>query len=204
MTKHYFTCLTLGDSYTIGESVPLHESFPYQVVQTLRADGLHFHAPEIIAKTGWTSFELAEHLLHTQLNEQYDFVTLLVGVNNQYRGLDVADFGEDFRFLLRKVIHLSGDKPDHVIVLSIPDWGITPFAKEKDARKIATEIDAFNKVCESAAKESGTQFINITEDTRKAKEDISLLAPDGLHYSEKAHAVWAEKVSNVIQQLIRK
>lgn len=204
MTKHYFTVLTLGDSYTIGESVALHESFPYQMVQALRNDGLHFHAPEIIAKTGWTSFELAEHLLHTKLNEQYDFVTLLVGVNNQYRGASVKEFGEDFNFLLRKAIHLSGEKPDHVMVLSIPDWGITPFAKEKNSDKISHEIDAFNKICESAAKELQTHYINITEDTRKAKGDESLLASDGLHYSEKAHAVWAEKVADVIKQLIRK
>lgn len=204
MTKHYFTCLTLGDSYTIGESVALHESFPYQMIQTLRNDGLHFHAPEIIAKTGWTSFELAEHLLHTKLNEQYDFVTLLVGVNNQYRGTSVKEFAEDFNFLLRKAIHLSGEKPDHVIVLSIPDWGVTPFAKERNSQKIADEIDAFNKVCESAAKEMDTHYINITEDSRKAKDDPELLAPDGLHYSEKAHAIWAEKATDIIKQLIRK
>jgi lysophospholipase L1-like esterase len=204
MTKHYFTCLTLGDSYTIGESVALHESFPYQVIQTLRNDGLHFHAPEIIAKTGWTSFELAEHLLHTKLNEQYDFVTLLVGVNNQYRGAAAKEFAADFNFLLRKAIHLSGEKPDHVIVLSIPDWGVTTFAKEKNGKKISEEIDAFNKICESAAKELDTHFINITEDTRKAKQDQTLLAADGLHYSEKAHAVWAEKVTDIIKQLIRK
>lgn len=204
MTKHYFTILTLGDSYTIGEAVALHESFPYQMVQTLRSDGLHFHAPEVVAKTGWTSFELAEHLLHTKLNEQYDFVTLLAGVNNQYRGLPVKDFAADFDFLLRKAIHLSGEKPDHVIVFSIPDWGVTPFAKEKNAEDIAAKIDAFNKICESAAKEHGAQFINITEDSRKAKDDVELIAGDGLHYSEKAHAVWAEKATDIIKQIIRK
>ena len=98
MTRHYFSYLALGDSYTIGESVPLHEGFPYQVVQLLRKKGIHFHAPEVVAKTGWTSFELADHILHTTLNEQYDFVSLLIGVNNQYRGLPVADFKEEFQF----------------------------------------------------------------------------------------------------------
>lgn len=204
MTKHYFTCLCLGDSYTIGESVALHEGFPYQVIQALRSDGLHFHAPEIVAKTGWTSFELAEHLLHTRLNEQYDFVTLLIGVNNQYRGASIEDFASDFDFLLRKAIHLSGEKNDHVIVLSIPDWGVTPFAREKNAEQIAKEIDAFNKICEQAAKTHGAQFINITEHSRKAKDDTSLLATDGLHYSEKAHADWAAKAANVIRELIRR
>lgn len=197
-----YTTLTLGDSYTIGESVPLHESFPYQLIQRLRKEGLHFHAPEIVAKTGWTSFELAEHLLHTQLNKQYDFVTLLIGVNNQYRAADIHDFEEDFRFLLRKAIHLTGEKPDHVIVLSIPDWGVTPFAQEKNPSKISSEIDAYNAICASAAKELNTHYIDITQDTRKAKQDASLLATDKLHYSEKAHAIWAAKVSEIIKSII--
>ncbi len=199
MSKHHYSLLALGDSYTIGESVPLHESFPYQTVQLLRKAGHHFYAPEIIAKTGWTSFELAEHILHTKLNEQYDFVTLLIGVNNQYRELPVAEFITDFEFLLRKAIHLTGENAERVIVLSIPDWGVTPFASKKDAKKISEEIDSFNAVCELFSKQYKTHFINITEDTRKAKNDRTLLAKDGLHYSEKAHAVWAEKVVELMK-----
>ena len=204
MPKHHYSYLALGDSYTIGESVPLHESFPYQTIQLLRKAGIHFHAPEIVAKTGWTSFELAEHMLHTKLNEQYDFVTLLIGVNNQYRGLAVDEFQTDFEFLLRKAIHFAGEKADHVIVLSIPDWGITPFAAKKDDKKISEEIKAFNLICESVAKKNLTHFINITDETRKAVKDKSLLAPDHLHYSGKAHAVWAEKTAAIIKQFIRK
>jgi len=199
MSKHHSTYLALGDSYTIGESVPLHESFPYQTVQLLRKANINFHAPEIIAKTGWTSFELAEHLLHTRLNEQYDLLTLLIGVNNQYRGLEIDEFQNDLGFLLRKAVHLSGGKPNHVIVLSIPDWGVTPFAAKKDGKKISAEIDAFNAICESAAKQSKTHFINITEETRKAKKDNGLLANDKLHYSAKMHAVWANKVAGLIK-----
>lgn len=199
MSKHHYSYLALGDSYTIGEFVPLHESFPYQTVQLLRKAGHHFHAPEIIAKTGWTSFELAEHMLHTRLNDQYDFVTLLIGVNNQYRELPVEEFKTDLDFLLRKAIHLSGEKPNHVILLSIPDWGVTPFASAKDSKKISKEIDDFNATCESAAKTYKTHFINITEGTRKAKTDKSLLTNDKLHYSGKEHAVWAEKVAGIIK-----
>jgi hypothetical protein len=199
MSKHHFSYLALGDSYTIGESVPLHESFPYQTVQLLRKAGLHFHAPEIVAKTGWTSFELAEHILHTKLNEQYDFVSLLIGVNNQYRELSIEEFETDFDFLLRKAIHFSGEKPKHVIVLSIPDWGATPFAAKKDGKKISKEIDAFNKVCESVAKKMHTHFINITEETRKAKDDSDLVTNDQLHYSGKEHAVWAQRVTELIK-----
>ncbi|MEN9299362.1 MAG: hypothetical protein RLZZ429_1675 [Bacteroidota bacterium] len=200
MTKHYFSYLALGDSYTIGESVPLHEGFPYQVVQRLRKKGLHFHAPEVVAKTGWTSFELAEHILHTQLNEHYDFVSLLIGVNNQYRGLQISEFENDFEYLLKKAIYFAGNKPERVIVLSIPDWSVTPFAAERDTNKISQEIDAFNKVCEDKVKKLGGHFIDITTQTRLAKNDESLLASDKLHYSAKSHAVWAEKVASTIEK----
>ncbi|MFZ6023785.1 MAG: SGNH/GDSL hydrolase family protein [Bacteroidota bacterium] len=202
MTRHYFSYLALGDSYTIGESVPLHESFPYQVVQLLRKKGLHFHAPEVVAKTGWTSFELADHILHTQLNEQYDFVSLLIGVNNQYRGLPVTDFKEEFEYLLKKAIHFAGNRPERVIVLSIPDWGITPFASGKDSNVISEAIDFFNRVCEEATKKLGGTYIDITAQTRLAKNDTSLLASDQLHYSAKSHAVWAEKVVAIIEKTI--
>ncbi len=204
MTRHYFSYLALGDSYTIGESVPLHEGFPYQVVQLLRKKGIHFHAPEVVAKTGWTSFELADHILHTTLNEQYDFVSLLIGVNNQYRGLPVADFKEEFQYLLKKAIHLADNKPERVIVLSIPDWGVTPFASGKDTDSISQAIDDFNKVCEEATKQLGGHYINITPQTRLAKNDTTLLASDQLHYSAKSHAVWAERVAGVVERAIFK
>lgn len=202
MTRHYFSYLALGDSYTIGESVPLHEGFPYQVVQLLRKKGIHFHAPEVVAKTGWTSFELADHILHTTLNEQYDFVSLLIGVNNQYRGLPVADFKEEFQYLLKKAIHLADNKPERVIVLSIPDWGVTPFASGKDTDSISQAIDDFNKVCEEATKQLGGHYINITTQTRLAKNDTTLLASDQLHYSAKSHAAWAERVAGVVERAI--
>ncbi len=202
MTRHYFSYLALGDSYTIGESVPLHEGFPYQVVQLLRKKGIHFHAPEVVAKTGWTSFELADHILHTQLNEQYDFVSLLIGVNNQYRGLSVTDFKDEFEYLLKKAIHFAGNRPERVVVLSIPDWGVTPFAAGKDNKAISEAIDAFNKVCEDATKKLGGTFIDITTQTRLAKNNTTLLASDQLHYSAKSHAVWAEKVAAIIENTI--
>jgi hypothetical protein len=146
MSAHIHTLLCLGDSYTIGEGLPLHESFPYQVLQLLRKTGYHFHAPEIVAKTGWTTFELAEHLIHHKLEEHYDFVTLLVGVNNQYRGLSLDDYAEDFDFLVKKAIHLAKGHAQCVMVLSIPDWGASPYAKGKNAEKIAEEIRDFNTV----------------------------------------------------------
>ncbi|RTL59900.1 MAG: SGNH/GDSL hydrolase family protein [Sphingobacteriales bacterium] len=197
------TLLCLGDSYTIGELVPLHDSFPYQTIQLLRKAGLHFHAPEIIAKTGWTTFELAEHLIHTQLEKQYDFVTLLIGVNNQYRGLSIDDFKNDFDFLLKKAVHLSGENPERIIVLSIPDWGVTPFAVSNNQQQIASEIDAYNQICEAAAKKQHCHFINITSSQREDGNKAEFLASDKLHPSGKEYAKWAEQVSTIIKDQLK-
>ena len=202
MTNHIHSLLCLGDSYTIGESVALHQSFPYQTLQLLRTKGYHFHAPEIIAKTGWTAFELAQQILHTKFNEHYDFVTLLIGVNNQYRDLSIEDFTTDFEFLLKKAIHFAGNNTSRVFILSIPNWGVTPFAKDKDAEKITTEINAYNKVCKEQALKHKTHFIDITERSLKVIEDSSLLTLDGLHYSEKEMSSWAEILVDIIEKEI--
>jgi lysophospholipase L1-like esterase len=197
-----FTLLCLGDSYTIGESVPLHEGFPYQTIQKLRKAGWSFAPAEVVAKTGWTTFELMVHLDKTILNQHYDFVTLLIGVNNQYRGLSIADFEKDFIALLQKAIAFASGKSKKVMVLSIPDWGLTQFAKSKNvnAEKISKEIDAFNEVCQRRAASTGCHYINITDETRQAKEHTNLLASDGLHYSAVEHEVWANFVAHKIMQ----
>jgi lysophospholipase L1-like esterase len=194
--------LCLGDSYTIGESVPLHEGFPYQTIQKLRKAGWSFAPAEVVAKTGWTTFELLAHLDKTLLNNHYNFVTLLIGVNNQYRGLSIADFEKDFIILLQKAISFAGGKSKKVMVLSIPDWGVTQFAKSKkvDVEKISKEINAFNEVCQQHANSTGCHYINITDETRQAKEHINLLASDGLHYSAVEHEVWANFVAHKIMQ----
>lgn len=202
MSTHINSFLCLGDSYTIGESVPLHEGFPYQTVQLLRKAGFHFHAPEIVAQTGWTSFELADHLINCKLNETYDFVSLLIGVNNQYRGLAITDFASDFEFLIKKAIHLANNKADHVVVMSIPDWTATTFAKQQNKTGLSKEIDAYNEVCKMISSKFHTRYIDITADTRQAKNDSSLLATDHLHYSGKAHAVWAAKVFKILSSSI--
>lgn len=202
MTKHYFTYLALGDSYTIGEAVALDENFPYQVVQLLRKKNLHIHAPEIIARTGWTTLELAEHILHTKFNEDYDFVTLLIGVNNQYRGLSTDDYKNDFEFLLKKALHFADDKNDHVIVISIPDWSVTPFAKEHDRKKITHEIDSFNEINKMIAAQHKVHYINITDSTRNAADDEALIANDGLHPSAKEYAKWADEIAELIEKTL--
>ena len=196
------TLLCLGDSYTIGENVPLHESFPYQTIQLLREEKLDFSAAEIVAKTGWTSFELISHLNKIIVENQYDFVTLLIGVNNQYRGLKAESFKIDFEILLKKALSLVENNSKHVIVISIPDWGVTPFAKDRNESQITNEINVFNGVCEMMAQKYQTHFINITESTRRAKFDESIQTTDGLHYAAKEHAIWATKVAEVIAKTI--
>lgn len=200
MTRHIYSWLALGDSYTIGEAVPLHDSYSYQALQLLRGKGLHCHAPEIIAVTGWTTSELAAHLLHTQLSEHYDFVTLLIGVNNQYRGLPLEDCISDFEFLLKKAIHLTGNKPDHVNVISVPDWGVTPFAAKKDRKSIATQIDEMNAAQREITFKAGAGYLDITTAQRKDADDPVFVAADGLHPSGKEYRKWANQLADLLQQ----
>lgn len=194
--------LALGDSYTIGEAVPLHDSFPYQTVQLLRKKGLALYAPEIVAKTGWTTDELAAHVDTTTFNAPYDFVSLLIGVNNQYRGRDIENFQEEFTALLYKAISFAGGKKEHVFVLSIPDWGVTPFAKERDASLIALQIDQYNAMCEKVAAENGCHYIDITAEQRATGNLEAFLATDGLHPNGAEYAKWANKLADAIASII--
>lgn len=190
--------LALGDSYTIGESVPVYENFPYQTVQLLRSKGLKVLAPEIVAKTGWTTDELMAGIEKTKLLQEYNFVSLLIGVNNQYRGRSLEEYGQQFKILLSKAIYFAGGKKEHVFVISIPDWGATPFAEGRDRKKIAEEIDAFNRLKKKITLESNIQFIEITEGSRDAETDASLVAKDKLHPSGKEYAKWARKLAEAI------
>lgn len=203
MTRHFNSYLALGDSYTIGEALPIHDNFPYQAVQVLRRQGFHFHAPEIVAKTGWTTSELAEHLLHTRLNEHYDFVSLLIGVNNQYRGLSLDEYISDLEFLMKKALHFAAGKGERVFVISIPDWGQTPFAEGRDLEKIAGEIDAFNSAKKSLAEKFGFRFIDITADQRADAGDASFVAPDKLHPSAKEYTKWAAKLAEAMEGVLK-
>jgi lysophospholipase L1-like esterase len=191
--------LALGDSYTIGESVPIYESFPYQTVQLLRKNGLQIQAPEIVAKTGWTTDELKNGISNTKFLPKYDIVSLLIGVNNQYRGRSLEEYGKQFEELLFKAISFAGDNKKHVFVISIPDWGATPFAEGRDRNKIASEIDAFNALKKQITLRHQVAFIEITAGSREVSIDGTLVARDKLHPSGKEYAKWAEKLANAIQ-----
>lgn len=183
--------LALGDSYTIGESVDAAERFPNQLADFLKAGGLQTEVT-IIAKTGWTTNELWDGIQASEINPPYDLVSLLIGVNNQYRGYDINEYREQFVFLLNKSIEYAGGDPQRVIVLSIPDWGVTPFARGQGGERIARDIDAFNAVNREESEKAGAQYVNITPISREAEHDTTLIAPDGLHPSGKMYMEWAK------------
>ncbi|MBT0812371.1 SGNH/GDSL hydrolase family protein [Litoribacter ruber] len=188
------TYLALGDSYTIGEGVEEHERFPNQAVVMLREKGYDFEDPKIIATTGWTTDELQKGISEANIEGQtYDLVTLLIGVNNQYRGRDLDNYREEFRQLLEQAISFAGGKKENVLVLSIPDWGITPFATEKetDKAKVAQEIDRFNRAKQAIAERHGVTFLDITTHYR---EYPLAVVSDKLHPDAEIYKYWAERV----------
>jgi len=187
--------LALGDSYTIGEGVEEKERFPEQLAMGISKDGFEVQT-EIIARTGWTTDELWQGIESRDLNPPYDLVTLLVGVNNQYRGRNVDEYRLEFEQLLEKAIFLAGSDPSRVLVLSIPDWGVTPFARAAGASSalISTQIDEFNGVNKELANEKGASYVDVTGISRQAAGDSSLLAGDGLHPSAIMYAKWIERI----------
>jgi lysophospholipase L1-like esterase len=195
--------LALGDSYTIGHSVADDENFPNQAWHLLKNDSVDIVAPRIIATTGWTTDELENGIQTAHaidpLTPPYDFVTLLIGVNNQYRGRSVEDYKPEFEDLLKKAIVYAGNKRNRVIVLSIPDWGVTPYAATSDRDKIAREIDLYNAANRQVAANYLVYYIDITPWTREALNDPSLLASDGLHPSGKEYNRWAEALTAYIK-----
>ena len=192
------TYLALGDSYTIGEQVPLRESFPYQLLTLLRNEWA-FSAPEIIAKTGWTTAELQQAIDQHNFLPSYDFVTLLIGVNNQYRGYDINIYKTEFEKLLNFAIEKSAGNAKQVIVVSIPDWGITPFAHDRDQPAIAREIDSYNQEAMRICLEKNITFIDITQAQRADNSLPGFIATDGLHPSGKEYAKWATKIMEHIR-----
>jgi lysophospholipase L1-like esterase len=194
------TYLALGDSYTIGEGVLPEENFPNQTVALLNktADGGYtFAVPEIIATTGFTTDELDKAIDEAKISKHYDIVSLLIGVNNQYRGRSIENFEMEFERLLQRAIHFANNKPQHVFVLSIPDWGVTPFANGRDSKKIGEEIDTYNAVCKMTAQKFNTHFIDITTAQRVDADKEEFLAVDKLHPSGKEYAKWARRVMDI-------
>ncbi|MFN9716007.1 MAG: SGNH/GDSL hydrolase family protein [Planctomycetota bacterium] len=202
------TILSLGDSYTIGEGVAPEKRWPVQLAVSMRSLGLDARDTQIIARTGWTTGELRKGIEESQVEARYDWVTVLIGVNNQYRGRSPDEYRKELNELIRYAIEKAGSHPKRVIVLSIPDWGVTPFAKEKgkDPAKIAEEIDTYNRVKREEAERLGVHFVDITDISREAGLDDSklpaekrLLADDGLHPSGAMYQRWVERMLPIIR-----
>lgn len=198
------TYLALGDSYTIGEGMPEAGRWPMQLAGALRADGIALADPRIIAATGWTTDELSAAIDAAEPLGQWDFVSLLVGVNNQYRGRSVADYRGEFRGLLQRAIKFAGGRADRVLVLSIPDWGATPFAVQqgRDRAQIAAELDAYNAAAKALCAEHGVAFVDITTASRDHGGDVEMLADDGLHPSAAMYARWTALALPVARELL--
>lgn len=194
------TFLSLGDSYTIGESVDPSARWSVQLAGMLRKDGVDIADPDIIARTGWTTAELQDAIKASGNAKTYSLVSLLIGVNNQYRGQSQERYRTEFQALLQTAIKFAGNKPGRVVVLSIPDWGASPFAQGRDQQKIAAEIDAFNGIAQEECKRSGIAYVDITPLSRKAAGDDSQFASDGLHYSGKQMQQWASATLPVVKQ----
>jgi lysophospholipase L1-like esterase len=202
-----YSMLNLGDSYTIGEAVMDTDRFPMQAVAMLKKKGINFHTPNIIAKTGWTTDELNAAIQDEKLTKKFDFVTLLIGVNNQYRQRDLDNYKTEFTDLLKQAIAFADGKRERVIVLSIPDWGVTPFvsqdAKKRSGEQIGEEIKQFNEASKEICAAISIKYIDIFPHSQTAKEDLSLITKDGLHPSELMYKHWAMLVARYIEEILK-
>jgi lysophospholipase L1-like esterase len=185
--------LALGDSYTIGEGVAAEDRWPVQLAARLRTAGRPIAAPRIVARTGWTTDELLDAIDGESLPGKYDLVTVLAGVNDQYRGYGADRYRRSFEALMGPALALA-KLPEHLIVLSIPDWSVTPFAAGRDRSAIAREIDAFNEECRAIAAAHGARFLDIAPASRQASNNAALLAADGLHPSATMYSMWVDQL----------
>jgi lysophospholipase L1-like esterase len=199
-----YNYLALGDSYTIGEQVLPQQNFPHQTVALLQPLGFAIDTLKIIAQTGWTTDELDAAITATAITQQFDIVSLLIGVNNQYRGRSVSDFKIEFENLLQRAIQFAANNANHVFVVSIPDWGVTPFATDRDSKQIAVEIDNYNTECKSVAEKFGTHYIDITTAQREDGYKEEFLAIDNLHPSAKEYTKWAAQLAAAIKNVYYK
>ncbi|MFH6603614.1 SGNH/GDSL hydrolase family protein [Maribacter algicola] len=198
-----YSYLALGDSYTVGESVTSKSSFPKQLEKSLEASLRIKVQTQILAKTGWRTDNLLDAIETADLKTSYDFVTLLIGVNNQYQDIPFARYEKEFPELLSHAIKLANGNSAKVIVVSIPDWGFTPFGKNRDRQKISAEIDLYNSFAKKVAEDSQVHFINITDISREGLERPELVANDGLHPSKEAYKLFVERIGPIISPRLK-
>jgi lysophospholipase L1-like esterase len=194
--------LALGDSYTIGEGVPADGRWPVQLVARLRDRGVMVDDPRIIATTGWTTDELSAAMDEARLRGSFGLVTLLIGVNNQYRGRSASEYREQFLALLQRAIALAGDSR-RVIAVSIPDWGVTAFAEGRDRAAIGSEIDTFNAIAHDETIRAHARWADVTPASRAAGAKPEMLVEDGLHPSAAQYAAWVDVILPEAQAAVR-
>ncbi|GHN01888.1 lysophospholipase [Cytophagales bacterium WSM2-2] len=190
--------VALGDSYTIGESVSEKERWPNQLAEALSKNGVQIERPTIIATTGWRTDNLANAMAIAKLKNEYDLVSLLIGVNNQYQGKPIEQYTSDFRKLLDRAIELAKGVKENVFIVSIPDYGFTPFGAN-NRQKISAEIDQFNDVAKKICSDNGIKYIYITDISREGLNDPALVAADGLHPSGKMYAAWVKRITESVK-----
>jgi lysophospholipase L1-like esterase len=201
-TENPLRYLALGDSYTIGESVAEAERWPVQLVDVLRDQGVNIAEPEIIAKTGWTTDELAEAITTADPAGPYDLVSLLIGVNNQYRGRSEAEYRAQFVDLLETAVTLANNNPNRLFVVSIPDWGVTPFGQGRDFRGVSEAIDTFNAINREETSQRSIAYIDITQISRQVPDNPALIAGDGLHPSGAMYTLWVAEMQPAVCRLL--
>ena len=185
--------LALGDSYTIGQGVNTAERFPAQTLELLKSRSIKTAQLTYVATTGWTSGEL-DKLMSQQNLAYYDFVTVLIGVNDQFQGIDTSTYSKNFKSILNRAIQATRGESQHVLVLSIPDYSLTPEGKKLDTTKIKREIDLFNRLNKNLANNFKCQYLDITVLGREAKSNPAWVAKDGLHPSAIAYKNWADRI----------
>jgi lysophospholipase L1-like esterase len=195
--------LALGDSYTIGQSVATESRFPHQAAAILNSRGYRLNEPQYIAQTGWTTNALLNAIQTQNPPANFDVVSLLIGVNNQYQRRSQDEYRQQFSTCLQQAIRLAGNRKNRVFVLSIPDYSVTPFARNADTAKIAREIDEFNRINKEITLAAGIVYIDITPGSREGRNDASLIANDGLHPSGKEYAKWAALLADAMTPVLR-
>ncbi|CAA9492509.1 MAG: Lysophospholipase L1 and related esterases [uncultured Segetibacter sp.] len=195
--------LALGDSYTIGQNVHETERFPAQTAQLLRAHNIDVRDPQYIASTGWTTTNLLSGINLQNPARDFDIVTLLIGVNDQYQRRDTTSYRTHFLELLDKAVEFARSKKSRVFVLSIPDYSVTPFVAAEDKAGVSKQIDEFNAINKEITLQNGIVYIDITPSTRGAANDTSLIANDGLHLSGKEYAAWAGMLAPLIKKALQ-
>lgn len=195
--------LALGDSYTIGEGVSDQERWPAFLVAMLASRGIEVGPPHYVAQTAWTTDELSDAIDAARPAGPFDLVTLLIGVNDQYRARPVSSFEGEFATLVKRSIAFAGKRPGRTIVISIPDWGATPYAEGRDRALIGREIEAYNNKAESIARKLGVHWVDVTESSRDMLQEPELAIADKLHPSGEMYRRWAELIAPVAERALR-